>query len=128
LRQLDFPRSNGNSPVGGDDVDQLFIVDPPFNPFVGDAQANAIPAASFEVNKFCRIVFGSIRAVKAGDAQERAAPAARNEAAAGVIDRDGETAKEIGTADAHRFKRDFIVDAWDVVGPVQAGKREMPRF
>ena len=122
LGHFNLTGTDGDPFIGGVHIDEFFVIDPAFDAIFGDAQPDAIPASIFKVDELGGFVFGSVHAIKAGDADERAAPAASDEAAAGVLDRNCQAAEEIRAANAHGVERDFVIDVRNGISPVEAGE------
>ena len=121
--KFDVTWAQGNPLTGGRHVHQFFAVNPRFDPSLGDPQANAIPATLLQVDELGGLIFRGIHAVEAGDADQRTAPAADDQAAKGVTHRHGESTKKVAAGDAHGVEGQFVVQPGKVVGPIDAGKR-----
>ena len=90
----------------------------------GDAEADGVPAARIEFHVFGRLVFGCVHTIDARKPDHAAAPAAGDEGAKGVIDREGEAAEEVAAVDFHGLERNLIVNAGELVRVADPGEHD----
>src|ERR1700733_3163540 len=90
-------------------IHDLHFVDPGFDPSVGDAEPDRVPATVIEVAILGRGVLRGIQTVDAGEAAHAAAPAADDQAARILFDRKRQSAEEVRAVDALRLERDFVI-------------------
>ena len=91
------------------DIDHLLVVEPAFDLAVGDADADGVPLILIELFVLRRFVFGGVEAVDAGEADDRAGPAADDERGVRIADGERQAAEEVVSLPLHRLQRDLEI-------------------
>ena len=89
-----------------------------------DTDAGAVPTSRLEFHGLRRFVLRRIHAVDARQANHRPAPAAENQRAERVRDREGDAGEKVASFDPHRLQRDLVIRRRQFrPGPRDAGQR-----
>ena len=91
------------------DVDDLFVIDPRFQFFLGDAQLDGVPAVFLENVDVAGFVLGGVEIVDAGYPDEGSTPTAQYERGVGIVVGEGESAEEITALGSLALQVDFVV-------------------
>src|ERR1043166_9415697 len=112
LRHFDVARTHGDLFPLDLHVHQPVLVNPHLNLLLGHAHTNPVPLPVLEITELGRLIFRSVHSVQAGDADQRPAPPADNQAARVRTHRHGQPTKKVRAIHAHRVQRNLVVHGW----------------